>query len=148
MPSTDRLRRPWSELRRREIDRGITLAGPHRDEWRLILDGLDTRSHASQGEQRCLALALRLAGHRVCRSTIDAAPVLLLDDVFSELDDERAVALAHALPEGQTLVSTASALPNEVQPDLHLRVDARNGLWWDESQAEAEAQIEINLRRQ
>ena len=42
---------------------GSRSPGPHRDEWRLILDGLDTRTHASQGEQRCLALALRLAGH-------------------------------------------------------------------------------------
>jgi DNA replication and repair protein RecF len=55
---------------------------------------------------------------------IGTAPVLLLDDVFSELDDQRAVALARALPDGQTLVSTASALPSEVQPDLHLRIDA------------------------
>lgn len=119
-----RLRQALVDLRRREIDRGITLAGPHRDEWRLVLNGLDTRSHASQGEQRCLALALRLAGHEVCRTTIGTAPILLLDDVFSELDDERAVALARALPDGQTLVSTASALPSEVQPDLHLRVEA------------------------
>jgi recombinational DNA repair ATPase RecF len=44
--------------------------------------------------------------------------------VFSELDQQRAVALAHALPEGQTLVSTASALPTAVHPDLHLHVDA------------------------
>jgi DNA replication and repair protein RecF len=89
-----------------------------------LLDGLDTRSHASQGEQRCLALALRLGGHAVCRATIDAAPVLLLDDVFSELDDQRAAALATALPEGQTLITTATALPTVVKPELHLRVDA------------------------
>jgi len=119
-----RLHEALTALRPREIDRGVTLAGPHRDEWRLTLDGLDTRTHASQGEQRSLALALRLAGHRVATEALDAAPVLLLDDVFSELDQQRAVALAHALPEGQTLVSTASALPDAVQPDLHLRVDA------------------------
>jgi DNA replication and repair protein RecF len=113
-----------AELRPREFERGVTLAGPHRDEWRLTLDGLDTRTHASQGEQRSLALALRLAGHRVAIDTLDAAPVLLLDDVFSELDQERAVALAYALPEGQTLVSTANALPDQVHPDLHLRVEA------------------------
>ena len=120
----DRLHQALRVLRPREIDRGVTLAGPHRDEWRLTLDGLDTRTHASQGEQRSLALALRLAGHRVATETLDAAPVLLLDDVFSELDEQRAVALAHALPEGQTLVSTAHALPEAVHPDLHLRVDA------------------------
>ena len=52
--------------RRAEIDRGVTLAGPHRDEWRLRLGGLESRTHASQGEQRTLALALRLGGHRLC----------------------------------------------------------------------------------
>ena len=118
------LRDALGRLRTREIERGITLAGPHRDEWRLLLAGLDTRSHASQGEQRCLALALRLAGHAVCRDTIGAAPVLLLDDVFSELDDNRAAALATALPPGQTLITTATALPEVVAPELHLRVDA------------------------
>jgi DNA replication and repair protein RecF len=120
----ERLREALVELRRREIDRGLTLAGPHRDEWRLSLNGLDTRSHASQGEQRCLALALRLAGHEVSRETTGAAPVLLLDDVFSELDEQRAVALAGALPAGQTLVTTASSLPDAVKPDLHLHVES------------------------
>jgi len=118
------LRDALARLRAKEIDRGVTLAGPHRDEWRLVLDGLDTRSHASQGEQRCLALALRLAGHAVCRTTIGASPVLLLDDVFSELDPRRAAALATALPEGQTLITTATALPGIVAAELHLRVDA------------------------
>jgi DNA replication and repair protein RecF len=118
------LRDALARLRPREIERGVTLAGPHRDEWRLLLDGLDTRSHASQGEQRCLALALRLAGHAVCQATIGTSPVLLLDDVFSELDDRRAAALAAVLPTGQTLITTATALPAVVAPDLHLRVDA------------------------
>ncbi|MFM8304551.1 MAG: DNA replication/repair protein RecF [Actinomycetota bacterium] len=120
----DTLRAALARLRPREIDRGVTLAGPHRDEWRLLLDGLDTRSHASQGEQRSLALALRLAGHEVCRATIEASPVLLLDDVFSELDDRRAAALAAALPPGQTLITTATALPAVVAPEMHLQVDA------------------------
>src|SRR5262249_9128500 len=92
--------------------------------WRLTLDGLDTRTHASQGEQRTLALALRLAGHEGATETLDAAPVLLLDDVFSELDQQRAVALAHAVPTGPTLLRPASAAPPAVPPALHLRVDA------------------------
>lgn len=118
------LRRALERIRPKERERGVTLAGPHRDEWRLLLDGLDTRSHASQGEQRCLALALRLAGHAVCAQTIDASPVLLLDDVFSELDDRRAAALAETLPPGQTLVTTASPLPSGIVPEQRLRVDA------------------------
>ncbi len=72
--------------RRAEIDRGLTLVGPHRDDWKLTIDGLDARTQASQGEQRSLALALRLAGRGVVHELTGTPPVLLLDDVFSELD--------------------------------------------------------------
>ena len=88
--STELLRAALGATRRQELDRGVTLVGPHRDDWRLTLDGLDGRTHASQGEQRTLALALRLAGHRVCAEVVGEHPVLLLDDVFSELDAQRA----------------------------------------------------------
>src|SRR5205085_9460111 len=101
--------------RRAEIDRRVTLAGPHRDEWRLQIDGLDGRLHASQGEQRTLALALRIAGHRLCTNLNGTAPVLLLDDVFSELDEHRAAALLAHLDAGQTLVTTAGAVPRAVR---------------------------------
>jgi DNA replication and repair protein RecF len=111
-------------LRPRELERGTTLVGPHRDEWRLLVDGLDSRTHASQGEQRTLALALRLGGHRVVAETIDDEPVLLLDDVFSELDDSRSAALVARLPAAQTVVTTAHALPADVQPAVRLRVEA------------------------
>lgn len=107
-----------------ELDRGVTLVGPHRDEWRIRLAGLDARTHASQGEQRTLALGLRLAGHKVCAEVVGTEPVLLLDDVFSELDPARAEALVAALPRGQTLITTASAVPDSVHPDRRLRVRA------------------------
>ena len=80
----------FTARRRAEIERGVTLVGPHRDEWRLLVGGLESRTHASQGEQRTLALALRLGGHRLCGELTGSTPVLLLDDVFSELDDQRA----------------------------------------------------------
>jgi len=105
------LRNALEQRRRAELDRGITLVGPHRDELRLTIDALDARYQASQGEQRTLALALRLAGHLVVRDVAGAAPVLLLDDVFSELDAQRAAALVQNLPPGQTLLTTASELP-------------------------------------
>ena len=79
-----------------------------------MIEGLDARYQASQGEQRTLALALRLAGHLVVRELAGAAPVLLLDDVFSELDAQRAAALVRNLPPGQTLLTTAGALPPDV----------------------------------
>ena len=112
------------ERRRAEIDRGVTLAGPHRDEWGLFIGGLDSRTHASQGEQRTLALALRLGGHRLCAEITGTAPVLLLDDVFSELDEHRAVALVRHLDAGQTLVTTAGGVPHGISADRTLRVDA------------------------
>ncbi|MGH9050725.1 MAG: DNA replication/repair protein RecF [Acidimicrobiia bacterium] len=107
---------------RQELDRGVTLVGPHRDEWRLRVEGLDARTHSSQGEQRTLALALRLAGHRVCAEVVGDDPVLLLDDVFSELDPLRGRALVEHLPPGQTLFTSASALPDGIRPELRLRV--------------------------
>jgi len=114
--------RALAARRRAEVERGVTLVGPHRDEWRLRLYGLDARVHASQGEQRTLALGLRLAGHRVCAEVVDSEPVLLLDDVFSELDPQRGDALVAQLPPGQTLITTASTVPSAVHPQRNLRV--------------------------
>jgi DNA replication and repair protein RecF len=110
--------------RRAELDRRITLAGPHRDEWRLEIGGLDSRVHASQGEQRTLALALRIGGHRLCTDVAGTPPVLLLDDVFSELDDQRTAALLKHLDAGQTLVTTThNAVPEGVHAERLLHVD-------------------------
>ncbi len=83
--------------------RGFTTVGPHRDDLRLTLDGRDTRRQASQGEQRSLALALRLAGHELIRSQRGVDPLLLLDDVFSELDPARSDRLLKLLPRGSDL---------------------------------------------
>ena len=110
--------------RRAEIDRGLTLVGPHRDEWHLTIDGMDARTQASQGEQRSLALALRLAGRGVVHELTGTPPVLLLDDVFSELDARRASALVRNLPAGQTLLTTAGEIPSDVHPDQVLRIHA------------------------
>jgi DNA replication and repair protein RecF len=118
------LRGALETLQRREIDRGVTLVGPHRDDWRLLLNDLDARSHASQGEQRTLALALRLAGHRLIATIVGSDPVLLLDDVFSELDPERSAALVEHLPATQTLVTTAGVLPPGIDAERHLTVHA------------------------
>ena len=109
-----------------ELRRGTTLAGPHRDELVLSLDGLPARTHASQGEQRSLALALRLAAHTAVIEDTGDIPVLLLDDVFSELDPSRSEALVHHLPEGQALLTTAAGQPAGTRPELVVRVsDAR-----------------------
>lgn len=96
--------------------RGYTTAGPHRDDLEVSLEGRDARRQASQGEQRSLALALRLAGHELVRQRRGVDPLLLLDDVFSELDPSRSHRLLSLLPLGQTLVTTASPLPGALTP--------------------------------
>jgi DNA replication and repair protein RecF len=118
------LRARLVELRGREVDRGVTLSGPQRDEWELAVNSLPARTHASQGEQRSLALALRLAGHAVVTGVTGEAPVLLLDDVFSELDPGRSAALVRHLPAGQAIVTTAGILPPELTAERTVHVRA------------------------
>ena len=81
--------------------------GPHRDEVSLEADGRDVRTRASQGEQRTVALALRLAAFDLLAERRRSAPVLVLDDVFSELDGDRRARLVERLPRGQVFISTA-----------------------------------------
>lgn len=112
-----------SASRTDDLRRGITTVGPHRDDLVLGLGGLPSRHHASQGEARSLALALRLAVHRAVAEEVGSSPVLLLDDVFSELDTDRGAALLAHLPAGQCLLTTTGEIPFEAQPDLVIRVD-------------------------
>jgi len=105
-------------VRRDELRRGVSLVGPHRDELDLHLGGLVARTHASQGEQRTFALALRLAGHRLVADAAGTPPVLLLDDVFSELDPDRSAALLAHLPPGQAIITSAVGLPADAAPQL------------------------------
>jgi len=96
--------------------RGYTTVGPHRDDITISLNAREARHQASQGEQRSLALALRLAGHHLVHDRRGVEPLLLLDDVFSELDPARSHRLLELLPTGQTLVTTASPLPGALHP--------------------------------
>lgn len=109
----DRLTDSLEHSRRIDYERRMTTVGPHRDEPGFAIDGHEARIHGSQGEQRTLALAVKLAAHRAVSSSVGESPVLLLDDVFSELDPDRANALAGALPdETQTMIT--SARPEDV----------------------------------
>jgi DNA replication and repair protein RecF len=112
-----------ARVRQDELRRGVTLVGPHRDDVTVRIAGLPSRTHASQGEQRSLALALRLAAHRLVTAETGSPPVLLLDDVFSELDPDRSDALLAHLPRGQTVLTSASGLPPRARPDRVLRID-------------------------
>lgn len=107
-----------------DVRRRTSTVGPHRDELALALDGLPARSHASQGEQRSLALALRLGMHRLVTERAGSPPVLLLDDVFSELDAAHSAALVELLGPGagQALLTTAGSLPEGIEPERRIEL--------------------------
>ena len=107
-----------ARLRRAEVDRGITLAGPHRDDLVLELNDLPARGYASHGESWSFALSLKLAAAAVLRresSTGD--PVLILDDVFAELDESRRGRLAAAI-DGFAQVLITAAVLDDVPAEL------------------------------
>jgi len=113
-----------SEARRDDLRRGTTTVGPHRDEISIALDNLGARHYSSQGEQRSLALAMRLAGHYLVAEHTGMRPVVLLDDVFSELDPDRSAALVALLPKVQAVLTSAGNLPPGVVADHWYRIAA------------------------
>jgi DNA replication and repair protein RecF len=106
-----------SRVRPQELDRGISLVGPHRDELVLAIGDLPAKGYASHGESWSLALALRIASHDLL--TADGGePVLVLDDVFAELDVERRDRLAALVAPREQVLITAAVLgdvPEELQ---------------------------------
>jgi len=125
VPPTDRaelqelLLQAVQVARRAELDRGTTLVGPHRDDVDLVVNGLPARGYASHGESWSAALALRLGSFDLLRETggDDGEPVLVLDDVFAELDARRRRHLAdRAVAAEQVLVTAAVAqdVPDEL----------------------------------
>ena len=94
-------------LRGDELDRGISLAGPHRDDLVLSLGDLPAKGYASHGESWSFALALRLASYDLLRSTGDD-PILVLDDVFAELDTGRRQQLAELVGDAEQVLVTAA----------------------------------------
>jgi DNA replication and repair protein RecF len=110
------LRAALTEVRDSELDRGVCLAGPHRDELDLAVRGLPARGYASHGESWSLALALRLASFDLLRAGRED-PVLILDDVFAELDAGRRDRLAALVADAEQVLVTA-AVPADVPPLL------------------------------
>ena len=94
-----------------------TSVGPHKDDLKICVDGVDIRHFGSQGQQRTAALSLKLAEIRLIREEAKVSPILLLDDVMSELDEERQNFLIHSL-EGVQLFITTTELGEEVKRQL------------------------------
>ena len=104
------MRAKLAERRRQEIARGTTVTGPHRDDLRLTLDGMDVAAFASRGQTRTVVLAMKLAEAAYLESRRGQQPVILLDDVLSELDSvRREQVLERASRYHQTLITTADA---------------------------------------
>jgi DNA replication and repair protein RecF len=115
-----------ARVRAAEIERGVCLVGPHRDDLELGLGGLPARGYASHGESWSLALALRLGSYQLLRCG-GAEPVLLLDDVFAELDTRRRARLAEVALAAEQVVVTA-AVPADVPEELQgTRFDVHGG---------------------
>jgi DNA replication and repair protein RecF len=107
----------------RDVERGTTGLGPHLDDVTILSGPRDLRSFGSQGEQRLAVLSLLLAESAVVRDRTGVAPLLLLDDVLSELDPgRRRVLAAHIARDGQTLITTTAAAALPAEPALLLEV--------------------------
>lgn len=111
-------------VRAAEIDRGVCLVGPHRDDVALSLGPLPAKGYASHGESWSFALGLRLAAYQLLRHDLGDDPVLVLDDVFAELDSGRRERLAALIGDCEQVLVTA-AVPDDV-PD-RLRGTASSG---------------------
>ncbi|ONM49077.1 DNA replication/repair protein RecF [Nocardia donostiensis] len=108
--------RELAAARPKELERGVCLVGPHRDELDLLLGAAPAKGFASHGESWSFALALRLGAFELLRATA-AEPVLLLDDVFAELDRRRRQALARVAADAEQVLITA-AVPEDVPAEL------------------------------
>lgn len=111
-----------ANARAEDVRRGVSSVGPHRDDVSLHVKGMVAKTHASQGECRTLALALRLAFHQLVTETVGEPPLLVLDDVLSELDPARCTALLEHMPRGQVLITTAQTLPSAAHPDSIIHI--------------------------
>lgn len=125
-----RLLEAMSRLRPKELERGVCLVGPHRDDLELVLGGLPVKGYASHGESWSVALALRLASFDLLRDDdgwSGGDPVLILDDVFAELDARRRTRLAALVAPAEQVLLTA-AVAEDVPEELDgARFDVMGG---------------------
>ncbi len=95
-----------------EIEQGFCLYGPHREDFSVLLGGAEVKAYASQGQLRTAMLSLKLATFDIARADFGESPVLLLDDVFSELDEARQAALLTRIKGAQCFITTAVPVKN------------------------------------
>lgn len=118
-----------SRMRPTELARGVNLVGPHRDDVALELGELPVRGYASHGEGWSVALALRLGSYELLRTEVDrgAEPVLILDDVFAELDSQRREQLARVAGKAEQAIVTAAVVSDVPDECGGVRFDVHDG---------------------
>ncbi len=116
-----------ARLRPQEVERGVTLVGPHRDDLTLSLDGRAARGYASHGESWSYALALRLASYELLGADGRGEPVLVLDDVFAELDAARRARLAALAGKAEQVLVTAAVADDVPEALQGARYDVADG---------------------
>jgi DNA replication and repair protein RecF len=120
------LRAELARVRPQEVERGVTLVGPHRDDMTINLGELPVRGYASHGESWSAALALRLGSYELLRSD-GVEPVLLLDDVFAELDGSRRARLAEVAASAEQVLITAAVAEDVPEGLRGARFDVHDG---------------------
>ena len=108
-PDAAALAKKLNEVRNAELRAGFCLAGPHREDIEIDIDGQPGRIYGSQGQQRSAVLSLKLAEASVAGEILGEHPVMLLDDVLSELDDSRQAYLLTRIEDKQTFVTTCDS---------------------------------------
>jgi DNA replication and repair protein RecF len=121
----------FDRCRKEEGRRGTTIIGPHRDDVTFLLRKLEAHSYASQGEQKTVLIALKLAEYQYVCETRSERPILLLDDVFADLDSRRSGrVLEHLASLGQALITTTDGrvfAPAIAWNDHHRRFSIERG---------------------
>ncbi|MGA9120145.1 MAG: DNA replication/repair protein RecF [Bacteroidota bacterium] len=104
----EELEQRWDE----EVRRGVSLVGPHRDELRLLLNGISVQEYASTGQQKTFLVALKVAEHTYLRERRNERPIMLLDDLFGELDEQRSRRILEQIArEGQCVITATDDRP-------------------------------------
>lgn len=112
MQAQQHYREQLQQTRRKEIQQGVCLLGPHRDDLEFLVDGVSMLTYGSRGQQRTVALATKLAELAYMRTSTGDEPILLLDDVFSELDHLRREYLLHYVLQHEQVLLTATDFTN------------------------------------
>ena len=101
----DKLNEVYNNIRKEELENRVTMIGPHHDDFYFFVGNNDLKKYGSQGQQRCAIIALKLSEIELVKNTTGDTPILLLDDVLSELDSNRQNYLLSSIGDIQTIIT-------------------------------------------